>query len=48
MRLNDSILSSPRRVAIPVLTFPGGQLTGSTVKEMVRDPAKQVAAQLAL
>jgi len=48
MRLNDSILSSPCRVAIPVLTFPGGQITGSTVKDMVHDPAKQVAAQLAL
>jgi uroporphyrinogen decarboxylase len=42
------ILSSPGRLAIPVLTFPGGQITGSTVREMVHDPGKQVAAQLAL
>jgi len=48
MRLNDTILLSRRRIAIPVLTFPGGQITGATVKEMVHDPAKQVAAQLAL
>lgn len=48
MRLSDTILSSPHRIAIPVLTFPGGQITGATVREMVHDPAKQVAAQLAL
>jgi uroporphyrinogen decarboxylase len=48
MRLNELILTSPRRIALPVLTFPGGQLTGSTVREMVHDPVKQVAAQLAL
>ena len=48
MRLSDAILSSSRRIAIPVLTFPGGQITGATVREMVHDPAKQVAAQLAL
>jgi uroporphyrinogen decarboxylase len=48
MRLSDAILASPRRVALPVLTYPGGQLTGATVSELVHDPAKQVAAQVAL
>lgn len=48
MRLSDAILSSNRRVALPVLTYPGGQLTGGTVREMVHDPVKQVAAQFAL
>jgi uroporphyrinogen decarboxylase len=47
-RFTDHILSSPSRVVIPVLTFPGGRLTGATVREMVHDPAKQVAAQCAL
>jgi len=42
------ILTSPRRLAMPVLTFPGAALTGTTVRGMVTDPEKQAAAELAL
>ena len=45
---SSRILASSSRQAIPVLTFPGGQLTGATVREMVHDHRKQAAAQLAL
>jgi uroporphyrinogen decarboxylase len=47
-RFTEHILSSPTRVVIPILTFPGGRLTGATLREMVHDPAQQVAAQCAL
>jgi len=46
--LSDTILSSPRRLAMPVLTFPGAGLTGTTVARMVSDTALQVEAQLAI
>jgi uroporphyrinogen decarboxylase len=36
------------RLAMPILTFPGAALAGATVRQMVTDPAAQVAAQLAL
>jgi uroporphyrinogen decarboxylase len=41
-------LSSSTRVAMPILTFPGGRLIGASVKQMVHDAAKQTAAQLLL
>ncbi len=46
--VRDFILSAPRRLAMPVLAFPGARLAGCTVGEMVTDPAAQVAAQRAL
>src|SRR5512138_1054044 len=46
--ITDRVLASPKRLAIPVLTFPGGQITGATVRELVHDHQKQAAAQLAL
>jgi uroporphyrinogen decarboxylase len=46
--ISDFVLSSPKRLAMPVLTFPGGHLVGASVQEMATDMNKQVAAQLAL
>ncbi len=46
--LTDTILASPRRLAMPVLTFPGAALTGTTVARMVSDTTQQVGAQLAI
>jgi uroporphyrinogen decarboxylase len=46
--VSKKVLLSHRRLAIPILSFPGGRLVGATVKEMLYDPNKQVAAQLAL
>ena len=46
--LTDTILASPRRLAMPVLTFPGAGLTGTTVARMVSDTTHQVNAQLAI
>ncbi len=43
--LSERILSSPGRLAMPVLTFPGAPLTGTTVRAMVTDVERQVAAQ---
>lgn len=42
------ILTSPRRLAMPVLSFPGASLAGTTVRGMVTDPDAQAAAELAL
>jgi uroporphyrinogen decarboxylase len=47
-RLHSFILSSPRRLAMPVLSFPGASLTGATVRNIVEDADRQTAAQLAL
>jgi len=43
--LSEFILTSPRRLAMPVLTFPGAHLTGTTVQAMVTNIDAQVAAQ---
>jgi uroporphyrinogen decarboxylase len=46
--LVETILSSPIRLAMPIVTFPGARLAHTTVREMVTDPAKQFAAEEAL
>jgi len=46
--LVDTILSSPIRLAMPIVTFPGARLANTTVREMVTDPVKQCAAEEAL
>jgi uroporphyrinogen decarboxylase len=46
--LSERILSSPRRLAMPVLSFPGAGLIGRTVYDMVTSVEHQVAAQQAL
>lgn len=46
--LSKRILTSAHRLAMPVLTFPGAALVHTTVRGMVTDPDKQVAAELAL
>jgi uroporphyrinogen decarboxylase len=45
---SETVLSSSSRLAIPVLTFPGGQLTGDSVRSMVHTPTAQIRVQLAL
>ncbi len=47
-RLHEHLIASPHRLAMPVLSFPGGQLAGRSVREMVTDPAAQVEVQQAL
>ncbi|MBK7257265.1 MAG: uroporphyrinogen decarboxylase family protein [Ignavibacteriae bacterium] len=42
------ILTSSHRLAMPVLTFPGASLVGTTVRGMVTDADAQAAAELAL
>jgi uroporphyrinogen decarboxylase len=44
----DDVMSRPGGRVLPVVSYPGAQLTGITVAEMVRDPAAQVEAILAL
>jgi uroporphyrinogen decarboxylase len=46
--IRDLILRSPNRLAIPVLSYPAARLTGHTVRDLVTDPAAQVAVQEAL
>jgi uroporphyrinogen decarboxylase len=46
--LRDGILSADRRLAMPILAFPGAALIGCSVRELVTDSAAQVAAQHAL
>ena len=48
LSLFERILASPRRLAMPVLSFPGATLAGTTVQKMVTDAGHQVAAQVAL
>jgi uroporphyrinogen decarboxylase len=43
-RLVETILASPLRLAMPIITFPGAHLAHTTVHEMVTDPVKQSAA----
>jgi uroporphyrinogen decarboxylase len=45
---SDLVLNSQRRIAMPILTFPGAHLIGATVRDLVTDPAKQVEAQKAI
>jgi uroporphyrinogen decarboxylase len=47
-RLVKRITSSPARLFMPILTFPGAHMAGTTVREMVTDPVKQCAAATAL
>src|ERR1039458_1462035 len=45
---NRIVLSSPRRLALPIATYPGLTLTGATVREMVNNPQAQFDAVAAL
>jgi uroporphyrinogen decarboxylase len=47
-RFRHLILSSPQRQAMPIATYPGMALTGTTVRNVVGDPAAQVEIQAAL
>ncbi len=47
-RLNQRVLSSDRRLAMPIAVAPGLALCGGTIRQMVTDPATQFAAQAAL
>jgi uroporphyrinogen decarboxylase len=42
------VLDSPRRLAMPIATYPGLRLTGANVSAIVTNPAAQVAVQVAL
>lgn len=42
------ILSAPDRLFMPILTFPGAHIADTNVREMVTDPVKQCAAELAI
>ena len=42
------VLASPRRVALPIATYPGLALTGATVREAVNSPQVQFEAVAAL
>ncbi len=44
----DFILSSSRRLAMPILSYPGANLVGCTVRELVTNPEAQAAVQQAL
>ena len=46
--LTRFVLERSTRLALPILTFPGAAFTGASVRELVTDPAAQVAAQSAL
>lgn len=46
--LTTTIRTSTRRLAMPVLTFPGASLAGTTVRAMVSNAEHQVRAQLKL
>ena len=45
---NQLVLSSPRRMALPIATYPGLALTGATVREAVNNPQVQFDAVAAL
>jgi uroporphyrinogen decarboxylase len=45
---NEVVLTSTRRLAMPIAVYPGLALTGKSVNDIVRDPQAQVDAQLAL
>jgi uroporphyrinogen decarboxylase len=44
----DFILSSPRRIAMPIGLYTGLELVGGSVREAVTDPNRQMEAALAL
>lgn len=46
--LNRLVLSSPRRQALPIATYPGRALTGATLRGVVSDPQVQFEIQAAL
>ncbi|MDZ4743571.1 MAG: uroporphyrinogen decarboxylase family protein [Verrucomicrobiota bacterium] len=48
MKLSDQIIASKNRIAIPVATYPGMELTGARVIDIVTNADQQVAAQIAL
>jgi uroporphyrinogen decarboxylase len=45
---NRFVLTSPKRLALPIATYPGLALTGETVREAVNDPQVQFEAVAAL
>jgi uroporphyrinogen decarboxylase len=45
---NRQVLASPRRLAMPIATYPGLALTGATVRDIVTSPGAQLDAQAAL
>jgi uroporphyrinogen decarboxylase len=45
---NQVVLSSPRRLGLPIATYPGLALTGATVREAVNNPQVQFDAVAAL
>jgi uroporphyrinogen decarboxylase len=47
-RFDQIVLESPRRLAMPVAVYPGLELTGGTVREIVTNPRAQLQAQAAL
>ncbi len=44
-KLENHILSSPQKLAMPIAVYPGGEITGATVRDIVTDPEKQFNAQ---
>jgi uroporphyrinogen decarboxylase len=47
-RFNRLVLSSPKRLVLPIATYPGLALTGQTVRQAVQDPQVQFEAVAAL
>jgi uroporphyrinogen decarboxylase len=45
---NQMVLSSPRRLTLPIATYPGLALTGATVRDAVNNPQAQFDAVAAL
>ena len=45
---NRFVLNSPRRLALPIATYPGLALTGAKVSDLVTNPQAQLEAQSAL
>ena len=45
---NRLVLASPRRLAMPIATYPGLALTGARVRDIVTNAQAQVEAQTAL
>jgi uroporphyrinogen decarboxylase len=45
---NRRVLASPRRLAVPIATYPGLALTGATVRDIVTNSSAQLDAQAAL
>jgi uroporphyrinogen decarboxylase len=45
---NQIVLESARRLAMPIAVYPGLELTGGTVRDIVTDPRAQLQAQKAL